>query len=434
MRQKKSSSDKANAFLDANKKRRTVLSSTVDLMRDNAIFEVPNPGGEKVVTRPLESGQREQQWEFETQQLFRRRTILITLAAMMSLPFFWLIFSSFAPAARWPMGAAHLVMFLSCLSLHIAARRVADLTAIRLLSMLAYIVYGVTASVVMWLASEMRVITFSGHQHIVMSMLFLPFALPEAILCGLAVAGTYALSLAYALPSELDFTWQGHVSSLFFLTALIVVLNFLQNQARRRAFDVSFDMAISATQGATLSNLDEVTGGYNRRHLMNMLELELERMKRFAQPLGIVMFDLDNFKRVNDTNGHVAGDEVLRQVCAAASDTLRSNDTIARYGGDEFVLVLPGADADSAQQTAHRVRAQVLDSLKEHFPLDSLESQVTLSLGAVSISPEKPLGLEAVIERADEQLYQAKRTGKNRVCAEGGIRMTDSGIRMTDSG
>lgn len=398
-------------------KRSNFLSSTLELMRDQAVFEVPSPDARQREPLPMDAGQRERQWEQETLQLFRRRTMLITTASMLSLPFFWMIFSSFAPAMRWKIGAAHLLMFLSCLTLNVAARHTNRLLRIRLISAGAYFVYGITASVVMGLADEMRVTIFSGHQHILLSMMFVPFAWPEAILCALAVAGTYAFSLSLTLPDALQFTLAGHVFSMFFLATLIVVLNELQNQARRRAFDVSFDVALSASRGAMLSNLDEVTGGHNRRHLMNMLELEMARQKRFDQPLGVIMFDLDNFKRVNDTNGHIAGDQVLRQVFAATSEILREIDTLARYGGDEFVIVLPGADAESVGQTANRVREHVIESLFKHFSHNSLESQVTLSLGAVSVDSDDDSSIEEVIARADNRLYQAKRAGKDRVCA-----------------
>ncbi len=394
------------------------VAASIELMREQPVFEVPDADRDKGAAPAVNEGERERQWELETLQLFRRRTLLITSASMLSLPFFWLIFSHFAPQSRWTMGASHSLMFGCCLTLNVAARRCTRLLPMRLISLSAYLVYGATASVVMWLASELRVITFSGHQHILLSILFLPFTVPETIICGVAVAGTYAWSLFYALPPELSFTLPGHAFSLFFLAGIIVILNYLQNQARRRAFDVSFDMALSAGKGAALSTLDEVTGGYNRRHLMKMIELELERMQRFERPLGVVMFDLDNFKRVNDTNGHLAGDEVLREVLKSASAALRGIDTIARYGGDEFVIILPDAATDAAEQTAHRVRAQVLASLRHCFPVGSLESLVTLSVGVASFRAHTSPHAEEIIERADAQLYKAKRAGKDRIYVE----------------
>ena len=146
---------------------------------------------------------------------------------------------------------------------------------------------------------------------------------------------------------------------------------------------------------------------------MNMLELELARAKRYKQPLGIVMFDLDNFKRINDSNGHIAGDEVLRCVLNSASQTLRDVDTIARYGGDEFVIVLPGASEIATEQAANRVRLEVLKSLQMRFegPI-RWESQVTLSMGAISIAETETPSIDAAIDAADTRLYKAKRAGK----------------------
>ena len=400
--------------------KRKLLRSTVELLRDHPVFAVPDPDGQigaQADAKPMAPHDREREWEIETLRLFKRRTGLVTAVAMSSLPFFWAVYSYFAPDARLAIAMAHLWMFSCCAALHIAARRLSNLRRLRLVSMCAYIVYGLTASVVMAAARNLNVILFSGHEQIIVSLLFVPFALPESAFCALTVVAAYAVGLSVSLPVELDFTLASRIASLFFLSGLIVIMSHLQNLVRRRAFDVSFDMAMSASRGAALSSLDAVTGGFNRRHLFNMLELELARVTRFEQPLGLVMFDLDNFKAVNDANGHLAGDEVLRVVLDAAGQTLRGLDTIARYGGDEFVIVLPGADAQSAYQTAERVRACVLSALQNRFAPDSLESRVTLSLGAISVDAAHPLSVEAAIEAADAQLYKAKRGGKNRVYA-----------------
>ena len=393
---------------------------TVDFLRDHAVFVVPDPDSadKGAAAKPLAPHDREREWELDTLRLFKHRTLLITTAAMLSLPFFWLVFSSYAPDARWPIAAAHLLMFCCCGALNMAARRIGRLRLLRVVAMCAYIVYGMTASAVMVSAHNLNVVIFSGHEHILVSLLFVPFALPEAIFCTLMVVGTYAVGLSLSLSEQLSYTTGARISALVFLGTLIVLMNQMQALVRRRAFDLSFDLALSASRGAALSNLDAVTGGFNRRHLFNMLELELARAARFEQPLGVVMFDLDNFKAVNDTNGHLAGDEVLRTVLDAATQTLRGIDTIARYGGDEFVIALPNTNAHETSQTAERVREQVLESLQNRFESNSLESRVTLSLGAIAFPSPQSLSVEEIIERADAQLYGAKRTGKNRVCAQ----------------
>ena len=387
----------------------------IDFLLDHAAFAVPDPERDGAGTKLWAPHEREREWELDSGRLFKHRTLLVTGAAMLSLPFFWLLFSYFAPAARAQIGLAHGLMFACCALLNLAARRLNNLRRLRIVAACAYIVYGMTASAVMVAAHNPNVIIFSGHEHILISMLFVPLALPEAIVCTLMIVGTYAVALTMALPLELSGTLGARVGALLFLGALIVLMNQMQALVRRRAFDLSFDMALSASRGAALSNLDAVTGGFNRRYLFNMLELELSRAARYGQPLGVVMFDLDNFKAVNDANGHLAGDEVLRTVTDAAMQTLRAIDTLARYGGDEFVLVLPNTGVSDAARAAERVRERVLQALASRFEAGGLESRVTLSLGAIAFEDARDLSVEEIIERADGRLYRAKRDGKNRV-------------------
>ena len=401
----------------APERRQRLIHQTIDHLRDHPVFEVPDPQSDGHAATALAPHDREREWELENLRLLKYRTILVTGFSMVSLPFFWLIFCYFAPHAGPRIALTHALMFGCCALLYRAARRVDKLSHLRLITLSAYIVYGLTSSAIMVIARDLNVITFSGHEQILLSLIFLPLTLIEATFCTFMVVSTYAVGISLALPDALAYTLPARVASLVFLGALIVVMIYLQGLLRRRAFDLSFDMALSAKRGAALSTLDEVTGGFNRRHLMNMLELELARSKRFEQPLGVIMFDLDNFKRVNDSNGHIAGDEVLRCVLRSASQTLREVDTIARYGGDEFVIVLPATDAHSAEQTAKRVRVKVLAALQNRFDANSLESQVTLSLGAIAVDSGHWLCVEEVIDAADTQLYKAKRAGKDQVYA-----------------
>ena len=402
----------------APERRQRLIHQTIDHLRDHPVFEVPDPQSDGHGATALAPHDREREWELENLRLLKYRTALVTGFSMASLPFFWLIFYCFAPHAGPRIALTHALMFGCCALLYRAARRADKLARLRWITMSAYIVYGLTSSAIMVIARDLNVIAFSGHEQILLSLIFLPLTLIEAIFCTFMVVSTYAVGISLALPDALAYTLSARVASLVFLGALIVVMIYLQGLLRRRAFDLSFDMALSAKRGAALSSLDEVTGGYNRRHLMNMLELELARSKRFEQPLGVIMFDLDNFKRVNDSNGHIAGDEVLRCVLRSASQTLREIDTIARYGGDEFVIVLPATDAYAAEQTANRVRVKVLAGLQNRFDANSLESQVTLSLGAVAVDSGHWLCVEEAIDAADVQLYKAKRAGKDQVHAE----------------
>jgi diguanylate cyclase (GGDEF)-like protein len=157
---------------------------------------------------------------------------------------------------------------------------------------------------------------------------------------------------------------------------------------------------------------DELTGLANVRAMHAILERELERARRFGNSVAIVMLDIDNFKKVNDTYGHQRGDEVLAGVAGVLRDLSRDIDAPARYGGEEMVVVLPGTDGAGAAQLAERMREGVE---RLHVPLgDDEYLRVTASFG-VAAMPESAAGKAGLIAAADAALYRAKRGGKNRV-------------------
>jgi diguanylate cyclase (GGDEF)-like protein len=158
---------------------------------------------------------------------------------------------------------------------------------------------------------------------------------------------------------------------------------------------------------------DELTGLANVRAFMSVLDREIERRRRFEHPVGLVMVDLDDFKRVNDTYGHQQGDKVLAHVAWVLRDASRDLDTVARYGGEELAVVLPQTDASGAAQLAERMR-HAIESM--HIPRvgGSGTIEVTASFGVASV-PENGLDRNELIAAADAALYAAKASGKNRV-------------------
>lgn len=161
---------------------------------------------------------------------------------------------------------------------------------------------------------------------------------------------------------------------------------------------------------ASLATVDELTGLLNRRALMAMLRKELDHQRRFRTRLAVVMIDLDHFKDVNDTHGHVAGDAVLREIGALLRARLRITDGAGRYGGEELCLILPGAQADDARLVADALRLAIADA---EFGPGRLK--VTASFGVAAMGPEQDCTDEYLIGAADTALFHAKHQGRNRV-------------------
>lgn len=157
--------------------------------------------------------------------------------------------------------------------------------------------------------------------------------------------------------------------------------------------------------------IDGLTGAHNKRFLIDFLDRELARAMRYARPMSLVMFDLDHFKKVNDTHGHLTGDHVLRELTRRIAARIRREELLARYGGEEFVVVLPEADHQGALQFAEQIRGLVADEAVE-FEGNILH--MTISLGVATYSGES-IDVNAFIKQADDNLYRAKNGGRNRV-------------------
>jgi diguanylate cyclase (GGDEF)-like protein len=158
---------------------------------------------------------------------------------------------------------------------------------------------------------------------------------------------------------------------------------------------------------------DELTGSHNRRHLIRLIENEKERTARVGSLFCLCLLDIDHFKRINDTYGHLAGDAVLREFAATVQRQIRDSDSFGRYGGEEFLLMLPETSIDEAQALAERVRANIARLGFEDLP----DLAVTVSIGVAEFRVDEPIA--QTVARADEALYQAKSSGRNRVIRYG---------------
>jgi len=157
--------------------------------------------------------------------------------------------------------------------------------------------------------------------------------------------------------------------------------------------------------------IDGLTGVFNKRYFEEALGREMARAQRYGRPLSILMFDIDHFKRVNDTYGHLAGDYVLQSLARVISTRARREEIFARYGGEEFVILLPETQKDGAMELAEQLRKRVASHT---FVFEAEEIPVTVSIGVAMVQDES-IPENELIRRADEKLYLAKAEGRNQV-------------------
>jgi diguanylate cyclase (GGDEF)-like protein len=152
---------------------------------------------------------------------------------------------------------------------------------------------------------------------------------------------------------------------------------------------------------------DALTELFNRRHIMQRFQEEFEKFKRLKRNVSCIMIDIDNFKAINDLYGHLTGDQVLKVISSRIKDTVRAYDILGRYGGEEFLIIMPDTSIDDATGLAERIRARVKDELVNN-------ATVTVSLGVVCVQ-ESDRSVDDIIKRADENLYKSKKGGRDRV-------------------
>jgi len=181
-------------------------------------------------------------------------------------------------------------------------------------------------------------------------------------------------------------------------------------RAYRELRELNRQLERQAVELQRLSNLDGLTGLHNRRALDARLETELARSRRSGAPLSLLMLDIDDFKEVNDRFSHTVGDEVLKHLAQLMCSQLRDVDLCARFGGEEFVVVMPDTGTSGAVEVAEKLRGVI-----ESESWDGLHHriQLTVSLGVASLRPQEDGS--TLLARADAMLYRAKRLGKNCV-------------------
>jgi diguanylate cyclase (GGDEF)-like protein len=169
------------------------------------------------------------------------------------------------------------------------------------------------------------------------------------------------------------------------------------------------ELATQAASLESLANTDTLTGAASRRRLLELGERECARSSRDGRPLSVLAIDIDHFKQVNDTHGHAGGDLVLKVVVACCQSQLRNNDVLGRLGGEEFAILLPGADAVAAVLVAERIRERIAAT---PIMVGAEPIRITVSIGIAAYDGSLPF--ESVLANADDALYRAKREGRNR--------------------
>ncbi len=195
---------------------------------------------------------------------------------------------------------------------------------------------------------------------------------------------------------------------LFFIYPLIRTQ--VQEEGKLRAMTETLSARSESLQHAALT--DSLTGMQNRRFFDDALREYLQEFRRIEKPVGLMVLDLDHFKQVNDTHGHDVGDDVLRAVARCLKDLTRYHDVVARMGGEEFAIVAPNMNNESLVKLAERIRRAVGALVIE---TSNVNIRVTISVG-LSIWNGRE-SAEEFYRRADKMLYEAKRLGRNRVCA-----------------
>ena len=228
------------------------------------------------------------------------------------------------------------------------------------------------------------------------------------------------LSAAVLLLRPYDDTPRGLSGDILELVYVALILGtatsiaLIGSNIRQKLVASRVDLAEALSRVHALATTDELTGLANRRHVQDLLAEEVKRHRRLGQPLCVALLDLDHFKRINDLHGHQAGDDALRHFARTAREALREIDVLARWGGEEFLLMMPSTTPEQALTGLERLRQR----LAQHPHPPSLPGLVITCSAGVALH-QVPATIEQTIDWADKALYRAKAEGRDRVCLAG---------------
>jgi len=262
--------------------------------------------------------------------------------------------------------------------------------------MLGPVIFTVQCSLVLLAMWQKRHETIGRGQYFVAAAFVLVIAVFLGRVAALATGSVDTLSIGASNLVQ-AFSFLISIVCLIILSLGLVVMTKERSDERNRV----------------LAMQDELTGLTNRRSILDTLDQQLAMARRSVQPLSLLMLDLDHFKRVNDSFGHLAGDEVLRQVASGIASRLRAQDVAGRYGGEEFLVILPGTTVDGAVQLAEELRKSIAAGrieIGEGHPIT-----ITISIGVCGGVPTAGQRVEDLIDAADRALYSAKENGRDRV-------------------
>lgn len=231
-------------------------------------------------------------------------------------------------------------------------------------------------------------------------------------LTGAAAGAILLLKTPVALPMVTSAEWLAAAFSFVVTLGQCAYIGLFGSTMRKTLHQRTVELRLAYLRIEELAQTDELTGLPNRRSIVKMLDDEIARGHR-GTPCSVAMIDIDWFKRINDGYGHPAGDEVLRTVAITVFANIRANDRFGRYGGEEFLLVLPGTAPDEAAPIVERLRAMIAELDWNAFAIDKA---VTISAGIASLAPDD--SSDAILARADRALYAAKAGGRNRIATD----------------